>query len=41
MKMSLNPCEEADIQFDNNEPLDVSCGRLTGLIRGRLSERPF
>ena len=36
MKKSLNPCDEADIHFENNEPLDVSCRKLTELIRARL-----
>ena len=37
MKMSLNPCDEADIHFENNEPLDVSCAKLTGLVRARMA----
>jgi len=35
MKKSLNPCDEADIQFENSEPLDASYRRLTELIRTR------
>jgi gluconate kinase len=38
MKKSLNLPEEADIQFENNEPLDVSCEKLTELVRNRLPQ---
>ncbi len=36
MKMELNEFDDADIQFENNEALEIATERLAGLIKERL-----
>ena len=36
MKMALNAFDDADIQFENNEPLDMAAEKLTKLIKEKL-----
>jgi hypothetical protein len=36
MKKDLDDFDDADIHFENNEPLDISADKLTKLIKHRL-----
>jgi hypothetical protein len=39
MKMALNACDDADIQFENNEPLDMAAEKnLPGSLKTGWSE---